>query len=72
MVDVKKSPENACLRKEAARHRLDFSPDNVEAGREYVKAYVTFIHYVERIYQATKLPIHGHAPEPGPLHEEGK
>jgi hypothetical protein len=44
----------------------------VEAGREYVKAYVTFIHYVERIFQAAKSPIHGHVPEPGPLHEEGK
>ena len=53
-----------------ARHRLDFSPDNVEAGREYVKAYVTFIHYVERIYQATKSPVHGHAPEPGGMHAE--
>jgi hypothetical protein len=42
----------------------------VEAGREYVKAYVTFIHYVERIYQAAKSPAHGHAPDPGGMHAE--
>jgi hypothetical protein len=44
----------------------------VEAGREYVKAYVTFIHCVEQICQAAKSPAHVHAPEPGPLREEGK
>jgi hypothetical protein len=53
-----------------ARHKMDFSPDNVEAGRAYVKAYVTFIHYVERIYQATQAPVHDHAPEPGAMHAE--
>lgn len=53
-----------------ARRKLDFSPDNVQAGREYVKAYVTFIHYVEQIYQATKSPAHGHAPEPGTMRAE--
>ena len=32
--------------------KKDFNPDDVEAGREFVKAYVEFIHYVERIYLA--------------------
>lgn len=31
-----------------------YDPDNVNAGREYVKAYVEYIHYVERLYDAMK------------------
>jgi hypothetical protein len=41
-----------------------FSMDDVGAGREFVKAYVEFVHYVERIYEATKKQEHGHFPEP--------
>ncbi|HEX7345120.1 MAG TPA: DUF6448 family protein [bacterium] len=34
---------------------------NVEAGREYVAAYVTFIHYVERLQSdITRAPSHEH------------
>jgi hypothetical protein len=40
-----------------------FRPDDVDAGREYVKAYVEFIHYVERIHQASANPVHGHFEE---------
>lgn len=40
-----------------------FNPDDVGAGREFVKAYVEFVHYVERIYEATKKQAHGHFPE---------
>ena len=37
--------------------------ESVEAGREFVEAYVTFIHYVERLHQdATSNPSH-HAGE---------
>lgn len=43
--------------------RKNFRSDNVEAGREYVKAYVEFIHYVERIHQASTSPAHGHFDE---------
>ncbi len=43
--------------------RKDFSPDDVEAGREYVEAYVPFIHYVEKIYEAATAPIEGHYTE---------
>lgn len=32
--------------------KKDFNPDDVEAGREFVKAYVEFVHYVEKIYLA--------------------
>jgi hypothetical protein len=40
-----------------------FKPGDVSAGREYVKAYVEFIHYVERLYEAVTTPAHGHVPE---------
>jgi uncharacterized protein DUF6448 len=40
-----------------------FKPDDVAAGREYVKAYVEFIHYVERLYGAMTLSAHGHFAE---------
>lgn len=37
-----------------AMAKRNFKNDDVEPGREYVKAYVEFIHYVERLYQSTK------------------
>lgn len=40
-----------------------FTPGDVAAGREYVKAYVEFIHYVERLYEAASTPAHGHVDE---------
>lgn len=40
-----------------------YSPADVEAGREYVQAYVTFIHYVERAYEAASQPVAGHFPD---------
>ncbi|MBI5480875.1 MAG: hypothetical protein HY906_18595 [Deltaproteobacteria bacterium] len=48
-------------------------PGDVKAGREYVKAYVDYVHYVERIYLGTKGPAHGHegaAPAPKGVHDE--
>jgi len=55
-----------------AMAKKNFKPDDVEAGREYVKAYVTFIHYVEGLYQAaTKLADgHSHESENVGMHEE--
>lgn len=38
-----------------------FKPGDVTAGREYVKTYVEFIHYVERLHEAIATPAHGHA-----------
>lgn len=43
--------------------RKKFDENEVEKGREFVKAYVEFVHYVERIYEAAKKPAHGHFPE---------
>ena len=40
-----------------------FKPTEVEAGRGYVKAYVEFIHYVERLHQALSTPVSGHVHE---------
>ena len=45
-----------------------FQAGDVAAGRAYVKAYVEFIHYVERVYEAATAAAHGHFDEtkPGP------
>jgi len=43
-----------------------FQADDVAAGRAYVKAYVEFIHYVERLYEASASEIQGHFDEPAP------
>jgi hypothetical protein len=40
-----------------------FTPDDVTAGRAYVKAYVEFIHYVERVYEASTSAARGHFDE---------
>lgn len=48
------------------RHALDsadFKTQDVEAGRAHVKAYVEFVHYVERLYEAATKPLSGHAPD---------
>ena len=44
----------------------DFMPDDVAAGRAYVKAYVEFIHYVERAYEASTAAAQGHFDETKP------
>ena len=43
--------------------KKNFAPDDVAAGREYVEAYVTYIHYVERLYEAAEKPSAGHYEE---------
>jgi hypothetical protein len=40
-----------------------FEPDDVAAGRAYVKAYVAFIHFVELLYDSTMNAPHGHFEE---------
>ncbi len=46
------------------RSKRNFNKDNVEAGREYVEAYVSYIHYVERLYENSRKSTHGHYQEP--------
>lgn len=36
---------------------------DVAAGREFVAAYVEFMHYVERLHEAVAGAVHGHFPE---------
>lgn len=43
-----------------AMSKKNFDKDNVNAGREYVESYVTFIHYVERLFEAAERPVKGH------------
>jgi hypothetical protein len=40
-----------------------FRVEDVEAGREYVEAYVTFIHYVEAVHEAATRRVEGHYPD---------
>jgi len=43
----------------------DFPDRNVEAGREYVKAYVEFIHYIEQLYRSARGSPTDHPHESG-------
>jgi hypothetical protein len=54
-----------------ALSQKDFDKNSVEAGREFVKAYVEYIHCVEAIYERAMGPVHGHYPEEhaSPSHE---
>lgn len=36
---------------------------DVAAGRQFVKAYVEYVHYVERLHEAIGGAVHGHFPE---------
>lgn len=45
---------------EAAASRRKFDPDDVEAGRAYVEAYVPYVHYVEGLWQAVQGAAHAH------------
>ncbi len=40
--------------------KKDFNPEDLEAGRQYVKSYEEFIHIVERIYAAATQPVEEH------------
>lgn len=57
--------------------KKNYNPDDVEAGRAYVGAYVEFVHYADRIYKAAKNPAEGHyieaaSPEEAVKLEEAK
>lgn len=40
--------------------KKNYDPNDVEAGREFVKAYVEYIHYVEGLHDAAASVAHGH------------
>jgi hypothetical protein len=48
---------------DAAFSRKTFAPDDVAAGREFVAAYVPYIHYVERLWRDATGVAHGHSHE---------
>lgn len=43
----------------AAEHK-SFAADDVKAGRGYVEAYVAYVHYVEKLWEAATRKAHGH------------
>ena len=49
---------------QAALAKKKFASDDLSAGREFVKAYVEFIHCVEALYQQATKDAHGHFTEP--------
>ncbi len=59
------------IRKQFARvkSKKGFNKDDVDAGREYVEAYVSYIHYVESLYEDSRKSAHGHYPEPADTEE---
>lgn len=50
------------------RARQKYDPNDVAAGREYVRAYVEYIHFVERIHEAVSEPAPGHYAEAAESH----
>lgn len=50
----------------AAAEKQAFDPNDVAAGRRYVEAYVPYVHYVERLWEAATAAVHGHYVEHEP------
>lgn len=53
-----------------ALEKKKHADDSAEAGREFVEAYVGFLHYMERLHQVMKAPADGHGGHAG--HKEVK
>lgn len=45
------------------RARQKYDVNDVAAGREYVKAYVEYVHFIERLYESSSKPAEGHFAE---------
>lgn len=61
LVDAVRAGVHAHFR--AAAEKRAFDPNDVAAGRKYVEAYVPYVHYVERLWEAAAGPVHGHHAE---------
>ncbi len=48
---------------EKAMKKKEFNKNDVDAGREFVEAYVPFVHYVESLYETAGKGAHGRSPE---------
>ena len=48
------------VRFQEALRRRRYEPNDVEAGRDYVKAYITFMHHIEELYEqkAARSTVH--------------
>ena len=51
---------------DAVSSKKGYRPDDVAAGREFVNAYVEYVHYVEKLYDAAATA--GHAQPAAPAH----
>ena len=58
--EVRDGIRQAFTRVQASRK---YNPNDVAAGREYVKAYVEYVHYMERLHDAASHPAAGHYAE---------
>lgn len=45
---------------EKVQARKTYDKNDIAAGREYVDAYVSYVHYIEGLYDAAKADAHGH------------
>lgn len=45
-----------------------YDPADVEAGRAHSRAYVEFVHYAERLYDAGETLAPEAVPQPSPTH----
>jgi len=48
---------------EKVEARKSYDKNDVAAGRDYVESYVSYVHYVEGLYDAAKADVHGHYEE---------
>jgi hypothetical protein len=62
---IDETREGLTKRFEHAIKTRDYAPSDVESGREFVRAYVMFIHYVEGVYKAAHEPVAGHPLDSG-------
>ncbi len=51
-----------------AMSKKNFNKNDIAAGREFVEAYVVYVHYVERLYEAAAKATEGHFSEPAEKH----
>jgi hypothetical protein len=55
-----------------AMAKRNYDSADVVAGREYVKAYVEYIHFVEALYAGATSPADGHYPEKSSVAQDPK
>ncbi len=48
--------------------KKNFNPNNIDARRQYVNAYVQYVHFVEKVYQLTTDDAHSEGTEDSHSH----